>query len=135
MRLSNQVEKVSELLQKLVRIKASDDNGLSNCVICGVSGHWKEMNGAHYVDRGRWATRLMEENIFNSCPRCNWLMMTKHPSANDKARQYMVDTYGEVGVREIEDKSREVKKWDRWELEEMRKDIMDQIKELEKHVL
>ena len=50
---------------------------------------------------------------------------------------YMKDTYGEEFIEKLREKSREVKKWDRWELEEMYKEINEQIKELEdeRHVL
>ena len=52
-------------------------------------------------------------------------------------RDYMVEMYGEEFIEELRQKSREVKKWDRYELEDMYKEINEQIKELEdeRHVL
>jgi len=133
--LAQEAERVAVALQKLVRMKSADYTGYCNCVTCGYSGHWKCMDGGHFISRGKTATKLMEENIHVQCKGCNLRMGKGDSTVFLNYIDYMKDMYGEDFIEELRAKSREVKKWDRWELEEMRKDIMDQIKELEKHVL
>ena len=37
-------EEAAVLLQKLVRMKAADENGLATCVTCGKRQHYKDMD-------------------------------------------------------------------------------------------
>jgi len=135
--LAQEAERVAVALQKLVRLKASDENGYASCVTCGKVEHYKYMDGGHFMERGRTATKLTEENIHPQCKRCNMLMGKGCTSVALDYRDYMVEMYGEEFIEELRAKSREVKKWDRWELEDMYKEINEQIKELEdeRHVL
>lgn len=120
-----------------MRLKASDENGYASCVTCGYTAHYKQMDGGHFISRGKTATKLIEENIHTQCKGCN-LRQGKGDSTVFLAYyDYMKDMYGEDFIEELREKSREVKKWDRWELEEMYKEINEQIKEIEdeRHVL
>ena len=61
--IAQEVEKTAVDLQKLVRLKAADDDGMVSCVTCGVSRKWNdEMQGGHFFERGRTATKLLIEN-------------------------------------------------------------------------
>lgn len=123
-------ELVAVDLQKLVRLKAADDNGWVHCVDgCGHVANWKEMQGGHYMPRRYTGTKLMEENIHPQAPQCNFLMSKGCVRTMEGYRKYMVETYGEGFIEDLIQKSRETKKWDRYELEEMRKEIREQIKQ------
>ena len=61
--ISQEVEKAAKLLQRLVRLKASDDNGYCQCVTCGKIDHYKNMQGGHFMPRGRTVFKLFDENI------------------------------------------------------------------------
>ena len=87
------VDDAAVLLQKLVRMKAADDNGYCRCVTCGVTKHWKEMQGGHWISRRYTATKLLEEQVNPQCAGCNG------PRAKDgivtiEYTNYMIDMYG-----------------------------------------
>jgi hypothetical protein len=99
--VAQEVEKAAKLLQRYVRLKASDDNGYAQCVTCNKIDHYKNLQGGHFIPRGRTIFKLFEENIHPQCAHCNcWGMKQAHYVL--KYRQYMVDTYGERRIRAME---------------------------------
>lgn len=123
-------EECAVLLQKCVRLKAADSNGYCVCWTCGKIEHWKEMQGGHFIERGKTATKLMEENVHPQCRSCNLYGMKK-ASVVLAYRSAMVDFYGEAFVSELEMKASEVTKHSRQYLEDYKADIKTKIKELE----
>lgn len=120
------VKEASTLLQLLVRMKAADSNGYVSCVVCGVTRHYKDnMDGGHFISRARAATRLVEENVHPECKGCNM------PGSGHEAgyARYMVDTYGRDFVEELHQKSRQVHKWNRVELEDLIISLKERITE------
>ena len=122
------VDEAAVLLQKLVRLKASDDNGYCRCVTCGAQHHWKDMQGGHYVPRGKTATKLMEENIHPQCRACNGFSM-KYGNAEKQYTLYMIDYYGRDFVERMIVDSSKPKKYSRPEIEQIKKELNEQIKE------
>lgn len=120
-------ERCAKDLQLLVRLKAANDSGYATCVTCGKVDHWKAMQGGHYMERGRSATKLLEENIHVQCPGCNCFKM-KVASGVVLYREYMVSMYGEDAVKEIEQLSRKPHKWVKSDILELHEQIKDQIK-------
>ena len=118
-------EEAAILLQKLVRMKAADENGLASCVTCGKRQHYKEMDGGHFISRKWTATKLVEENIHPQCKGCNRYGSGRH----DDYSLYMVDTYGIEMVRELNDKKRELCKQNRIELEDIKVELKLRIAE------
>ena len=127
--IAQEVEKAAVLLQRLVRLKAADENGYCTCVTCGViKKKWNdEMQGGHFFERGRTATKLMVENVHPQCSGCNAFKM-KTTGGVLAYRRYMVDMYGEDGLDELEALSRKVKKYTRAEVEDIAVDFKAQIK-------
>ena len=122
------VDDCAVLLQKLVRLKASrDDFGLIRCVTCGVYRKWNEMQGGHFIERGKRSTKLVEENCHPQCPGCNMYRM-KTTSGVLAYRRYMVGMYGEELVKELERLSKQPKKYTRSEIEELSAEFKRQIK-------
>jgi uncharacterized alpha-E superfamily protein len=126
---------VAELLQKLVRMKAAVRDGACKCVTCGKVDHWKNLQGGHFIERGRNATKILEENIHPQCATCNLWTMKKASGVLDY-RRYMVDMYGEKFVAELELRSKKTVKHARAELEsllaEYRRQIVEQEQRLER---
>ena len=108
-------------MQKHVRLKAADSNGFCQCVTCGKRKHWKEMQGGHFIERGK-AHKTLEENIHPQCPYCNQYGMKK-ASVVLAYRRYMVDLYGEKFVKFLEDTANDVVK-------RFRPDLVAEIKDL-----
>jgi hypothetical protein len=117
------------LLQKYVRMKAADHNGYCACWTCGKMEHWKDMQGGHFIERGKTATKLMEENVHPQCRGCNMYGMKK-ASVVLAYRAAMVDYYGEAFVSELESKANEVTKHSREYLDALKLELKNKIKEL-----
>lgn len=110
--VSQKLDEVAVLVQKLVRLKAADYTGYCSCVTCGVSRHWSEMQGGHFISRKSTATKIMEENIHPQCAGCNG------PKRGNLIQYtlFMQDTYGRGFVEELENLKRQTKKYTREEI-------------------
>lgn len=121
-------------LQKLVRLKAADDNGYARCWSCGVFFHYKEMDGGHYLAAGcssYWALR--EENVHPQCKGCNGFGM-KFGIASQQYTVSMIDHFGRDFVTHmLETKSKPIKLY-KADYEDMLKDFNEQIRFHEKRV-
>ena len=126
--VAQEVEEAAKLLQRLVRLKHSDDNGYAQCVTCNKKDHFKNLQGGHFIPRGRTIFKLFEENIHPQCPHCNcWGMKQAHYVL--KYRQYMVDTYGENRVKAMERLAwRASPKFNREEIIEFQRGLKERIK-------
>ena len=99
--VAQEVEKAAKLLQRYVRLKASDDNGYCHCVTCGKLDHYTAMQGGHFYSRRHTVFKLFEENIHVQCPACNqWGMKTT--KIQEAYRIYMEDMYGTRRIRAMQ---------------------------------
>lgn len=121
------VEDAATILQRIVRMKAADESGYCKCVTCGKVGHWKEMDGGHYISRTYTQHKLLEENINPQCKGCNRF---GHKCHDDYAR-FMRDTYGQEFVDRLSETKRQTKKYSRPEI----MDIIAELKAQEKELL
>lgn len=126
-------QELAELLQKLVRLKAADDNGYCNCVTCGKAYHWKEMQGGHYIERSKIATKIIEENINPQCHYCNHYGMKK-ASHVILYRKWMIDMHGAEFVEWLEAEAGKIAKHARDDLMAQIAEVSAQINELEKRL-
>lgn len=128
--IAQEVDAAAVLLQKLVRLKAADENGYCKCVTCGVSKHYKEMQGGHFISRRYTGTKIIEENVNPQCYGCNG------PKAKDGTvtiayTLYMTDMYGREYVDELQKIKHVPKKYTRDEIADIKKEFRDRIKVLE----
>jgi len=99
--VAQEVEKAAKLLQRYVRLKASDDDGYCHCVTCGKLDHYTAMQGGHFYSRRHTVFKLFEENISVQCPACNqWGMKTT--KIQEAYRIYMEDMYGARRIRAMQ---------------------------------
>ena len=124
------VEDAATILQRIVRMKAADENGYCKCVTCGKIGHWKEMDGGHYISRTYTQHKLLEENIHPQCKGCNRF---GHKCHDDYSR-YMRETYGTEFVDWLSDTKRQTKKYYRSEIEDLIAELKVREKELQKNL-
>ena len=121
---------VADLVQRLVRLKAADSNGMVKCWTCPTVKHWKEMQGGHFIERGKTATKMLEENIHPQCEYCNqWGM--KKSSTVLLYRREMVAWYGEEFVQWLENEAKKTVRHTRQELATLAADYEAQIKHFE----
>lgn len=125
--LARLVEEGTVLLQKLVRMKAANENGYCSCVCCGETKKWNQgIQGGHFIDRGNKATKMMEENIHPQCDYCN-SHMSNQGFVKGRYTIYMQETYGNNFVEELLAKKGEIKKF-------YRADVLDIIKDFKKRI-
>jgi len=121
------VNDAATLLQKLVRMKAADSNGYASCVTCGVTRHWKELQGGHFISRRFTAHKLLEENIHPQCAGCNGPKMGNPIPYT----LFMQDMYGREFVEELEATKGITKKYSRPEILEIIEELRVQVNDLE----
>jgi len=131
--IAQEVEAAARLLQKLVRLKAANDNGLCQCVSCGNWHHWKDMQGGHFISRRYTRWKLAEENVHSQCVGCNGFGM-KFGNAEAAYTAWMIDFYGRDLVDEMLATKHETKKYTRQEVAELVEDWKAQIKDHERRV-
>jgi len=120
------VNDAAVILQRVVRLKAADENGYAQCVTCGRVDHYTNMDGGHFISRKHTAHKLLEENIHACCKGCNGFL-------NGNMIPYtifMIDTYGREFVDELEATKNETRKYSRQEI----LGIIDDLKHYEKQV-
>lgn len=121
-------EELAVLLQKLVRMKAADESGYCECVTCKKRFHWKEMQGGHFIERGKIGTKTIEENINPQCHYCNHYGMKKASCVLDY-KQWMIDMHGADYVEWLRQEARRVVKHSRQDLEGQIVEVLGRIKE------
>ena len=124
---------VAGLVQRLVRLKAADQNGMVKCWTCPEVRHWTEMQGGHFIERTKTATKMLEENIHPQCPGCNMFGMKKASTVLAYRRE-MVLWYGEDFVQWLEAESKRSVRHTRQELQSLISDYSKQIKHFEEIV-
>lgn len=125
------VQEASTLAQKLIRLRASDDNGYCSCFTCGVVRNWRAMHGGHYISRTHWRHRLDLNLMRPQCYQCNVTMRGRFR----KFRQLLVDELGENRVQAIDDTKRDDPPWDADDLVIMIAEFKAAIKQELKRVL
>src|SRR5512139_4239251 len=70
-KLSTLVDKADKLASQYIRQKYADHAGKVTCISCGTVLHWKDAHCAHFIERGKKATRWLEENLHPGDASCN----------------------------------------------------------------
>jgi len=129
--VAQEVDKAAKLLQRLVRLKASDDNGYCQCVTCGKIDHYKNMQGGHFYSRRHIIFKLFEQNINPQCAGCNMFGM-KTTKIQEAYRIYMEDIYGSRRIRAMQRLAwRTAPKFKRNEVIKFARDLKERIKDEE----
>ena len=128
------IDDVAKLLQKHVRLKAAvaaDKNGFIECVSCNKWFHWTDMQGGHWIERGKQATKIMEENIHPQCKGCNQYGMRHRTHVREGYSKFMRDMYGDDFCDQMLIDSKKPIKYFRPDLEDMVKELRRKNRELE----
>ena len=117
-------------LQRLVRLKAADSEGLCECVTCGKRLPWDEMQGGHFISRAYIIHKLLEENIHPQCRRCNGPLKGHEIPYT----LYMIDMYGREFVDHLNETKGDGKKYKRAEIEAIASSFKSRLTEIEKEL-
>ena len=125
--IASLVEEAAVILQRIVRMKAADENGYVSCVTCGVTRQWNDgMQGGHFISRRYTAHKLTLENVHPQCARCNGPLRGN----NVQYTLYMIDMYGRDFVEELERTKGQTKKYTRPEIEAVIQELRDYEKQI-----
>lgn len=113
------------VFSKYIRQRYSK-NGLVQCVTCGEWKKIKEMQNGHYVSRTYLSTRFYERNCHPQCVACN---VFKDGNL-DEYSLWLIGTYGDGILEELNKKKWESKKYSRLEYEMFIKIYKDKLKKL-----
>lgn len=90
--------KALRLFQLKRRLESCNDAGFCRCVTCGVTKHYTDMHGGHFVPKGKSSSLAFDErNVHVQCPGCNLFGM-KHGIAAQTYTMFMIKTYGKKQV-------------------------------------
>jgi hypothetical protein len=132
--IAQEVEKAAKLMQRLVRLKASDDLGYCQCVTCGKVDHYKNMQGGHFYGRRNLIFKMYIENCHPQCPGCNMYGM-KTTKIQEAYRIYMEDMYGARRIRAMQKLAwRKPPKFNRQDVLDLQKEFREQIKYHEERI-
>lgn len=111
-----------------IRLRDQKD-GYFICISCNIPKGLDQMHAGHYLSAGHNArTRFDEQNCWGQCIRCNY-----HLSGNQVGyRIGLVNKIGLEKVMEIEQKSRQIVKWDRYTLIDLIETYKAKCKEFKK---
>uniref|UniRef100_A0A6H1ZKM9 Putative lambda recombination protein n=1 Tax=viral metagenome TaxID=1070528 RepID=A0A6H1ZKM9_9ZZZZ len=85
------------------------------CISCGAKGDLKSMQCGHYIRRSVMNTRWDEENCSCQCQKCNIWMSGNYPAYT----LALMSKYGAEIIEELNERSQQVRKWEKSELKEM----------------
>lgn len=100
---------------RYIRLKHADKNGDVKCVTCDTVKHWKEMQAGHFMQGRSNSILFEEENIHPQCPRCNLF----EDGNLIPYTFFMIETYGEEKIHELQRLKNSVRKWYPGELQEI----------------
>ncbi len=120
---SNIISDLDAVFSQLIRIKASDSEGRSNCFICGKEAHYKQMCNNHYIQRDVVALRWEESNCKSGCYECN----NRHEIDKEPFTRKMEEWRKGI-TAELTQQSREVVKVSTQDLKELLISLRQQLK-------
>ena len=119
-------KKLDTIYSQYVRLSNSNFEIVS-CVTCGIEKPWKEMQCGHYVSRTHNATRFDEQNTHPQCYGCNVGRGGNYP----KYALFLVQRYGAGILEDLDQRSKEIKRFTVSELEEMITDYKAKLADLQ----
>ena len=115
-------DKVWKRFSIFIRTRDADENGMVNCVTCGIWKHWKEGDAGHFL-AGRYNSNLFDERGCHfQCKPCNagdrLFYQNRKVDVKKNYRAYMLQRYGIAVIKELERNNRKTKQFTVKELKE-----------------
>ena len=101
---------------RIVRLMASDENGICTCYCCGYQDRWQEFDNAHFMGRSNLSLRFdITYNCRANCKTCN---QYKNGNLEAYAKELKKE-FGESIVEQLQERAREVSNISNSELSQM----------------
>ena len=117
-------KKVDKLFSEYIRRRGSDWRGMAQCVTCGLTKPYKEMQAGHFIPGRHPSVVYNEKNCHVQCYGCN----VGKKGNMVRYFRYMQDTYGELVISELEDLDARSKQFTPLELLELIEDLKEKLK-------
>ena len=65
------IRKFDKLFSRWVRLSNADSKGYCECITCGRSYKWNDIDAGHFVSRRHLVLRFDPRNVFPQCKYCN----------------------------------------------------------------
>ena len=111
--VSSLKKKADQVFSTWVRLSNAAFDGTVACVTCGAVKPWKEQQAGHYERRSKNGLRYSETNVHVQCVGCNVFQHGNYP----RYAQFMVKTYGQSILSELEEEAKKLHKFTVQELE------------------
>lgn len=99
--MSKELEKLARLLQLLVKLEATDEDGLVKCIDCDTRLPPEKMQGGHYIPRSCVATKIDPRNIHPQAPACNLRMSKGDTLVFERFRAALIAKIGEAEFSDL----------------------------------
>ena len=109
------VKKLDQVFSIYIRQKYADKNGYVECFTCQRVYHWKKIQCGHFQSRKYYSTRWLEDNCKPQCYSCNVMKYGEQFIFGRRLDQI----YGEKTAEKLLFMSKETKKFNNFELQEM----------------
>jgi hypothetical protein len=110
------IKAVDKAFSRYIRKKHMDHAGWVECVTCGLSVPYEDIQAGHFVKRGHAAVRWDERNVYPQCKQCNHF----RDGAQDEMANHIVKIHGERVLAELIVLKHTHKHWTMPELRELR---------------
>lgn len=110
------IKKLDRIFSLYIRLKYSDKNWMCTCISCWKKLYYKKMHNCHWISRGKMLYRFDEDNCRPWCPWCNTYDEYNHLKIFENK---LIKKLGKKRVEEMKIKSKEIKQFKIFELEEM----------------
>lgn len=97
-------KQLDAIVSKVIRIAASNHNGMVQCVTCGLWFHWMIIQCGHFIKRAHVATRYDPMNLGPQCEDCNCFKNGE----DKKFLEYIDRIYGSGTAEGLKVKARQV---------------------------
>ena len=108
------IKKLDKIFSEYIRRRYAK-NDIVECVTCGVTKHWKEVDAGHFMSRKHYATRWHPQNVQVQCKHCNGF----RAGENYLFGKYLDSSYGIGTADELVSLSRQIKKYTDKDIEEL----------------
>jgi len=129
LRLPKCVRQTALVFQKLVRLRALEQDGKLTCVSCGKRDFpGKGFDSGHWIGRSAASVIFDSRNVHPQCVSCN-----QYGAGPVKANYdaWMRENIGQEAMDELIRLSKQTKEWTREELAELRQTFLDEIRQIE----
>lgn len=117
-------KKLWKLVSEWVRRKDADEHGFNRCYTCEKQDHWKHLNCGHYIHKDSLDFEV--NNLRPQCVRCNQWLSGNLGIYSEKLSKEI----GEEEISLMRQRSKQVKKFQIGELEDMINTYKQALKDL-----